>query len=149
MIACDFIQFSFLKLKFQAHQASCPSRGLNFDRDMYSVGRNSRAQPAQPAQPPPYGAWDHVSVAHSVASFKLIPFNWFRPVRNSFSVGYFFIFRFQEDAETYDPRQYAMSANVLRHPVGLTPSERRQFADAERRRLSELNRSRLGPNNPR
>lgn len=41
-----------------------------------------------------------------------------------------------------------MNANVLRHPTGLTPSQRRQFADAERKRLSEINSTRRGPGGP-
>lgn len=42
-----------------------------------------------------------------------------------------------------------MNSNVLRQPVGMTPSQRRQFDDQERRRLSELNRTRPGQNHQR
>lgn len=52
----------------------------------------------------------------------------------------FIIFIFQFDTPTYNPQLYAMRSNVLRAPRLLTPSERRKFADAERQRLSAMNR---------
>lgn len=58
----------------------------------------------------------------------------------------FLFFHFQYNTPTYNPQQYAMNAKVLRQPTGLTPSQRRQFADAERKRLSELSRPRPGQN---
>lgn len=51
---------------------------------------------------------------------------------------FYFKIVFQEWSLTYDPRVHAANANVLRSPENMTPSERRRFADAERRRLSEL-----------
>lgn len=62
---------------------------------------------------------------------------------------FFLFFHFQEDVGTYDPQRYAMSANVLRHPTGMTPAQRSRFWDDERRRLSQLNQLRPGQNNPR
>lgn len=59
------------------------------------------------------------------------------------------IFSFQYNTPTYEPQKYAMNANVLRQPMGMTPSERKKFADAERKRLSELTRTRPGLPNPR
>lgn len=48
---------------------------------------------------------------------------------------------FQYNTPSYDPKKYAETAQVLRNAPGLaTPSERRQFRDEERKRLSALER---------
>ncbi|XP_039959018.1 gametocyte-specific factor 1 homolog [Bactrocera tryoni] len=39
---------------------------------------------------------------------------------------------------SYDPKAYAEKANVLRQPVGMKPSERVAFRNAERKRLQNL-----------
>lgn len=39
---------------------------------------------------------------------------------------------------TYDPERYVVTARVLRSPKMSLPSERKKFADSERRRLGEL-----------
>ncbi|XP_031627943.1 gametocyte-specific factor 1 homolog [Contarinia nasturtii] len=53
------------------------------------------------------------------------------------------------DFPTYDPQNYAKNANVLRSVPLLQPSERRKFADEERKRLSELERRRQPRNHRR
>lgn len=55
----------------------------------------------------------------------------------------------QYNTPSYNPQLYAMNANVLRQPVGMSPAQRRQFADNERKRLSEINRPRPGQQFPR
>lgn len=81
--------------------------------------------------------WDHVCL---LSFFVQVSFHC---LMNSSS------FHFQYDTPTYDPQQYAMNAKVLRQPMGMTPSQRRQFADAERKRLSDLSRTRPGQHIPR
>lgn len=47
-------------------------------------------------------------------------------------------FILQIDEPIYDPQEYANNALVFRQPIGLKPSERRQFYDDERNRQSKL-----------
>lgn len=87
--------------------------------------------------------WDHVRLRFVICLSNFFLKSFFHCLMN------FSSFRFQYDTPTYDPKQYAMNAKVLRMPQGLTPSQRRQFADAERKRLSQLNQSRSGQHLPR
>lgn len=52
----------------------------------------------------------------------------------------FIYFLSQYNTPTYDPKKYALNAKVLRNPSLMTPSERKRFADDERKRLGELDR---------
>lgn len=144
----------------KAHKAECPSRA-NFDRFICSVSSSGGSVPAQPVQEEQRQPvrprqmmvqqnnddeeenWDHVRLRFVICLSNFFFKSFFQCLMN------FSSFRFQYDTPTYDPKQYAMNAKVLRMPQGLTPSQRRQFADAERKRLSQLNQSRSGQHLPR
>lgn len=150
--------FEFVFIHFKTHKAECPSRA-NFDRFICSVSssgsgpaqpeKEEQRQPARPRQmmvqqnnDDEEENWDHVRFTQFIRSISSSShFSW---PNESFSS-----FHFQYDTPTYDPKQYAMNAKVLRMPQGMTPSQRRQFADAERKRLSHLNQSRSGQHLPR
>jgi len=108
---CPFdVTHRYRKEDEKAHLEECSSRE-NFDRYVYSVSSGSApVEPTPRPRPPP------------------------PPKLND-----------EEDWDhyntpTYDPQKYAMNAKVLRAPGLMTPSERRQFADSERQRLSQLER---------
>ncbi|XP_055325929.1 uncharacterized protein LOC129580009, partial [Sitodiplosis mosellana] len=96
-----------------SHVEECPSRE-NFDRYVYSVsnGNGPKVPPVEPTtRPKP------------------------PPPKNDDDEDWD-----HYNTPTYDPQKYVMNAKVLRTPGLMTQSERRKFADAERKRLSQIDR---------
>lgn len=72
--------------------------------------------------------------------FAFVLFNFLISSTNLLNIliNFFPLFSLQYDTTTYDPQQYAINANVLRQPQGLTRSERRAFYESEIKRLTAL-----------